>query len=83
MNRVSTLELDVTSPSTKRTPMAFPVPEHLPRKTAAPQDVSSQILTKISEATPKSLTADLASSWVAELDTNILQTKVSYSMRML
>ncbi|TDL23641.1 hypothetical protein BD410DRAFT_768181 [Rickenella mellea] len=54
--------------------MAFPVPEHLPRGGAA-QDVSTEILTKVSEATPKTLTAQLASSWIAELDRTILQTK--------
>ncbi|KAH8116435.1 Centromere/kinetochore Zw10-domain-containing protein [Phellopilus nigrolimitatus] len=54
--------------------MAFPVPEHLPRKTI-PNDVSSQILTKISDVTHKSLTADLASEWLNELELSIQQTK--------
>lgn len=55
--------------------MAFPVPSHLPRKKDA-QDVSTQVLTKISEATAKSLNAKLASSWVAELEDTIRLTKV-------
>ncbi|CCM02541.1 uncharacterized protein FIBRA_04643 [Fibroporia radiculosa] len=54
--------------------MAFPLPSHLPRQ-KDPQDVSTKILTKISEATAKSLNAELASSWVAELDDTITQTK--------
>ncbi|KDQ61547.1 hypothetical protein JAAARDRAFT_190291 [Jaapia argillacea MUCL 33604] len=54
--------------------MAFPVPSHLPRK-ASPQDVSTKVLTKISEATTKTLTAQLATSWVAELDDTIHATK--------
>lgn len=55
--------------------MAFPVPSHLPRK-AASQDISSRILSKISSATVKTLNADLAASWVAELDEAILESKV-------
>lgn len=58
--------------------MAFPVPSHLPRK-KAPQDVSTEILTKISETPAKGLTADLASSWVVELSENISQTKVYFT----
>ncbi|KAL5536950.1 YTM1_1 [Sanghuangporus sanghuang] len=54
--------------------MAFPVPEHLPRK-QLPTDVSSQILSRISDATNKSLNAELAAEWVAELQLNIRQTK--------
>ncbi|KAF9815102.1 hypothetical protein IEO21_04799 [Rhodonia placenta] len=54
--------------------MAFPVPAHLPRK-RDPQDVSTKILTKISEATTKSLSAQLASSWITELDETLSQTK--------
>ncbi|OCH91473.1 hypothetical protein OBBRIDRAFT_886899 [Obba rivulosa] len=54
--------------------MAFPVPAHLPRK-KDPQDVSTAILTKVSEATTKSLNAQLAASWVAELDDTIRQTR--------
>ncbi|KAH9014198.1 Centromere/kinetochore Zw10-domain-containing protein [Lactarius deliciosus] len=42
--------------------MAFPTPSHLPRN-AAPQDVSSQILSKISSASAKSLNAEVAASW--------------------
>lgn len=55
--------------------MAFTVPSHLPRKTAVP-DISTQILTKVSEATNKTLLSSLASSWVSELDESIQQTKV-------
>ncbi len=55
--------------------MAFPVPSHLPRK-AASQDISSRILSKISSATVKTLNADLAASWVAELDEAVLESKV-------
>ncbi|TCD71745.1 hypothetical protein EIP91_005511 [Steccherinum ochraceum] len=53
--------------------MAFPVPSHLPRKKDA--DVSTALLTKMSDATAKSLTFELASSWVTELDDAIRQTK--------
>ena len=56
--------------------MAFPIPSHLPRR-GVPQDISSQILAKVSSATTKTLTADLATSWIAELDETILQTKVA------
>jgi protein transport protein DSL1/ZW10 len=55
--------------------MAFPVPEHLPRQ-SKPQDISTQILNKISETSLKSLTASAASAWVGELDASIRQTKV-------
>ena len=55
--------------------MAFPVPEHLPRK-QLPTDASSNILAKISEATNSSLNAELAAKWVAELELTIQQTKV-------
>ncbi|KAI0305872.1 Centromere/kinetochore Zw10-domain-containing protein [Multifurca ochricompacta] len=49
--------------------MAFIVPSHLPRKAqAAPQDISSTILSKISSA-------KLAASWVTELDKAILESK--------
>ncbi|GBE89597.1 hypothetical protein BKA93DRAFT_723614 [Sparassis latifolia] len=61
--------------------MAFPIPSHLPRR-KEPQDVSTKILTKISEATAKSLDAQLASSWVAELDDTITQTKRRIHERM-
>ncbi|KIK61807.1 hypothetical protein GYMLUDRAFT_42852 [Collybiopsis luxurians FD-317 M1] len=54
--------------------MAFPVPTHLPRR-AAPQDVTSKILSTMDEATNKSLTASLANSWLEELDTTIQSTK--------
>jgi hypothetical protein len=55
--------------------MAFPIPSHLPRR-ANPQDISSKILSKIDEATNRSLTASLAKSWLAELDETIQSTKV-------
>ncbi|KAI0738508.1 hypothetical protein C8Q80DRAFT_1205833 [Daedaleopsis nitida] len=54
--------------------MAFPLPDHLPRKKDA-RDVSTQILMKISETTSKSLNAELVSSWVAELNETIGATK--------
>jgi hypothetical protein len=57
--------------------MAFPVPSHLPRK-ATSQDISSRILSKVSSATAKTLNADLAASWVAELDEAILESKVHF-----
>ncbi|KAI0079377.1 hypothetical protein K474DRAFT_1735495 [Panus rudis PR-1116 ss-1] len=53
--------------------MAFPVPEHLPRKKEV--DVSTKLLTKVSETDSKALNFELASSWVAELDAAIQQTK--------
>ncbi|KAF8916015.1 Centromere/kinetochore Zw10-domain-containing protein [Mucidula mucida] len=55
--------------------MAFPIPAHLPRRGAPPQDVSSAILAKIDAATSKTLTPSLAASWLRELDQNILDTK--------
>ncbi|KAJ6591472.1 hypothetical protein DFH09DRAFT_1273408 [Mycena vulgaris] len=54
--------------------MAFPVPAHLPRR-PNPQDVSSEILMKIDQATNQTLTASLATSWLAELETTIQATK--------
>ncbi|KAJ7696579.1 hypothetical protein B0H17DRAFT_1198090 [Mycena rosella] len=54
--------------------MAFPVPAHLPRR-ANPQDVSSEILMKIDQATNQTLTASLATSWLAELEATIQATK--------
>ncbi|KAJ7504302.1 hypothetical protein B0H11DRAFT_1981579 [Mycena galericulata] len=54
--------------------MAFPVPSHLPRRPKL-QDVSSEILMKIDRATNKTLTASLATSWLAELDDTIQATK--------
>lgn len=62
--------------------MAFPIPSHLPRK-KDPQDVSTKILTKISEADAKSLNAALASSWSLELDETLTQTKVNYDVSAL
>jgi len=57
--------------------MAFPVPSHLPRK-SPPQDVSSRILSQIAEANSKTLNAELALSWIHELDKTISESKVSF-----
>ncbi|KAJ3826774.1 hypothetical protein F5880DRAFT_1542189 [Lentinula raphanica] len=54
--------------------MAFPIPSHLPRR-AAPEDVTTKILSRMDEATSKSLTASLAQSWLEELDATIQSTK--------
>ncbi|CDO69756.1 hypothetical protein BN946_scf184766.g1 [Trametes cinnabarina] len=54
--------------------MAFPIPSHLPRKKDT-RDVSTQILTKISETTLKDLNAKSASDWVSELDNTLRITK--------
>ncbi|KAJ6518886.1 hypothetical protein C8R45DRAFT_807703 [Mycena sanguinolenta] len=54
--------------------MAFPIPSHLPRR-PNPQDVSSEILMKIDEATNQTLTASLATSWLAELEDTIHATE--------
>ncbi|OSD04787.1 hypothetical protein PYCCODRAFT_1433123 [Trametes coccinea BRFM310] len=54
--------------------MAFPIPSHLPRKKDA-RDVSTQILTKVSETSSKDLSAKVASTWVSELDETIKLTK--------
>ncbi|KAF8906266.1 hypothetical protein CPB84DRAFT_1844516 [Gymnopilus junonius] len=51
--------------------MAFPLPEHLPRR-PVPIDVSSKILYKIDSATKETLNSSLASSWIRELDESIL-----------
>ena len=56
--------------------MAFPIPSHLPRKKDL--DVSTTVLTKMSETSLKALNHDLALTWVAELDVAIQQTKVRY-----
>ncbi|KAA1470237.1 hypothetical protein DENSPDRAFT_817768 [Dentipellis sp. KUC8613] len=61
--------------------MAFPIPSHLPRK-GVPQDISSQILSRVSSASAKSLNAELASSWLGELDETILQTKTRIHERV-
>lgn len=55
--------------------MAFPIPSHLPRR-APPQDVSSQILSKIDSATNQTLNSALVSSWLTELEVSIQTTKV-------
>lgn len=57
--------------------MAFPVPSHLPRKKDA-RDVSTQVLTKVSETTLKDLNANTAASWVVELEDTISLTKVRH-----
>ncbi|KAJ7654458.1 hypothetical protein DFH06DRAFT_1298890 [Mycena polygramma] len=54
--------------------MASPVPSHLPRR-PNPQDVSSEILMKIDQATNQTLTASLATSWLSELEDTIQATK--------
>jgi len=54
--------------------MAFPIPSHLPKK--QPTDVSSAILTKISNADSKSLNAALTESWITDLDESIRAAKV-------
>ncbi|KAF9530454.1 hypothetical protein CPB83DRAFT_850950 [Crepidotus variabilis] len=54
--------------------MAFPVPDHLPKRSIA-VDISSQILYKIDEATRDTLNASLASGWIRELDESIEATK--------
>lgn len=52
--------------------MAFPIPDHLPRKL----DASSSILSKFDSATLQSLNSSVASSCRAELDESIQLTKV-------
>lgn len=59
--------------------MAFPVPDHLPKR-ATPVDVSSKILYKIDSATKETLNSSLASSWIHELDGCIQETEVSSTM---
>ncbi|KAL1756588.1 hypothetical protein FB107DRAFT_211056 [Schizophyllum commune] len=54
--------------------MAFQVPSHLPRR-AAPQDVTSAILTKMDEATVKTLDAAQARVWLGDLDETIAATR--------
>lgn len=54
--------------------MAFPVPPHLPRK--RDNDVSTKLLSRMSETNPKSLNYEVASAWVMELDEAIRETKV-------
>ncbi|KAF7309900.1 Dsl1-C domain-containing protein [Mycena indigotica] len=54
--------------------MAFPIPDHLPRR-PNPKDVSSEILLKIDKATNQTLSAELAASWLTELDGTIQNTK--------
>ncbi|KAH0582972.1 hypothetical protein H2248_010865 [Termitomyces sp. 'cryptogamus'] len=61
--------------------MAFPIPAHLPRR-SAPQDVTTQILSKLDAATNKTLNAELARSWVSELDETITLTKTRLHERI-
>ncbi|KAK7061029.1 ribosome biogenesis protein ytm1 [Paramarasmius palmivorus] len=61
--------------------MAFPIPAHLPRKPET-QDVTSKILSRMDEATSKTLNASLAKSWLDELDTTIRDTKERIHDRM-
>lgn len=56
--------------------MAFPIPPHLPKK--QPTDVSSAILSRISDADSKSLNAALAEAWITDLDESIRAAKVSF-----
>jgi len=63
--------------------MAFPVPDHLPKRPTV-VDVSSTILYKIDSATKDTLNSSLAASWIHELDKSIQATKVcimSYILR--
>ena len=74
------LPAHVVLPATPRSPppptiMAFQVPSHLPRR-AAPQDVTSAILTKMDEATVKTLDAAKARVWLGDLDETIAATRV-------
>ena len=58
--------------------MAFPIPEHLPRVPKSKEhDISSSVLNKVAET--KTLDANTASGWVAELDGAVITTKVSSS----
>ena len=61
--------------------MAFPVPAHLPGKKEL--DVSTTVLSKMSETSLKALNNDLTSKWIAELDVAIRQTKVRLAIRKL
>ncbi|KAF8659809.1 hypothetical protein AX16_001694 [Volvariella volvacea WC 439] len=54
--------------------MAFPIPSHLPRR-AHPQEISSQILSRVDSATNASLNADLVATWLHDLDEQINATK--------
>ncbi|KIM44702.1 hypothetical protein M413DRAFT_25141 [Hebeloma cylindrosporum] len=61
--------------------MAFPVPDHLPKR-PTPVDVSSTILYKIDSATKDTLNSSLAASWIHELDESIQATKQSIHDRI-
>ncbi|CAK5267741.1 unnamed protein product [Mycena citricolor] len=61
--------------------MAFPIPSHLPRR-PNPHDVSSEILSKIDQATNHTLTTSLASSWITELEDTIGATKAQIKDRI-
>ncbi|KIY62088.1 hypothetical protein CYLTODRAFT_494881 [Cylindrobasidium torrendii FP15055 ss-10] len=63
--------------------MAFPLPSHLPpRPVAVPNDISSEILTKLDHVTSKTLSASLAASWIHELDETIRNTKNRITTRI-
>lgn len=65
--------------------MAFPLPEHLPRGAFTSDEQSSSsrtsytdpILQKIEQTPFEALTAQLATSWVAQLTGDIQQVKVN------
>lgn len=60
--------------------MAFPIPDHLPRRSAGDtQDLASDILKEMGGVTHKTLTSGLAASWVAQLDSAVESTKVRAS----
>ncbi|KAJ2919551.1 hypothetical protein MD484_g865, partial [Candolleomyces efflorescens] len=61
--------------------MAFPVPNHLPRKPAS-NDVTSKILSSIDSASLQSINSSVAKSWVAELDESISLTKTRIHERI-
>ncbi len=56
----------------------LPLPEHLPRnpKVQDASTVSSAILSRMADTSSAALTAELASSWVVELDKTLEETKV-------
>ncbi|KLO17945.1 hypothetical protein SCHPADRAFT_936603 [Schizopora paradoxa] len=62
----------------------LPLPEHLLRKDQAKDasSVSSDILSRMANTARSALTADLASSWVAELDRTLEDTKDRITSRI-
>ena len=58
--------------------MAFPIPEHLPRKQSQQldRDIATKILAKLDGTTYQTLNAKIASEWVEELKDGIRATKV-------